>query len=80
MPNIDHLIAVVEEQESIVLALENPKIDEAAKHVAYYHAMLDACLSEPLDDPEDQNAMLAYIRDNLAEHTDVYQQLVNDML
>ena len=75
-----YLIKVVNDQRDLVLALEDPDITRHAKLIAYYSAMRDAAIDDPMDDPEDQKDILALLESRLQEHIETYQDLVNNAL
>jgi hypothetical protein len=74
------LIDTISENETLVLSLDNIEITEAAKKIAFYHAMVEAAKDDPIDDPEDQAETLAYLQMALNEITETYMILVNDAL
>lgn len=80
MPDISYLTKIAEGERVKVLAIEDPKVDEAAKNIAYYAAMIDAAIDDPLDDTDEQEALLAYFKQNLEEHIEHYVPLVNNHL
>lgn len=80
MPNIDHLIEVIEDQHTLVTSLATPEIISVAHDLAFYYAMLDAAQDDPLDDEEEQTELVHYLMTQLKELVERYQTLVNDVL
>ena len=80
MPDIDHLLTIVEEQRVKVSNIESVRKTEAAEDVAYYTAMIDAASHDPLDDPDEAAAMLIFLKKRQQESVDSYQSIVNEYL
>lgn len=80
MPDITHLITIVEEQHAKVRALAVQEITEVAEDIAYYSAMIDAAEDDPLNDREEHYAMLAYLKKEHKDLVEHYQSLVNSYL
>jgi hypothetical protein len=67
--------------ENKTLALSNSApIVEFAMRVAYYQAMIDAALADPLDDADEHQAVLELLTARRDEYTETFQALVNDEL
>lgn len=74
------VLKVLKEQLALVLALTSPEIREAAALVAFYTAMIDAALDDPMDDEEEQEAMLAFLRHEQDVALSTYMSLVNEQM
>lgn len=75
-----YVYEVLQEQHDLVMALDDAPIIEAAKEIAFYSAMIDAALDDPMDDAKEQDEMLSYLKKLHTEHVEQYQQLVNERL
>lgn len=71
---------ILEEQMTLVMNIDDPIIIEETKKIAFYAAMLDAALEDPMDDADDHAEMLEFLKKNITEHVETYQSLVNDKL
>jgi len=71
---------VLADQHAITVALDTPEIIQAAKHVAFYCAMLDAQKDDPFDNAEDNAEMHKFLSDQLKTFVECYQDLVNNEL
>lgn len=80
MPDIEIYITTCEEQRELVNSLVTTEINEVALDIAFYYAMHDAAIDDPLDDEEEQTALIAYFLGRLKELVERYQSLVNDTL
>ena len=80
MPMPAYLVTVVEQQEAIVTDLTDPRVDHAARFIAFYAAMIDAAKDDPMDTEEEQNDALAYFNDKLTHWVEHYQKLINELL
>lgn len=78
----DAMITVEENYRDIVLeiALADPLINKIAISLAYYTAMLDAALCYPMDDPADQEEVLARYRNWIHQLTEQFIAIVNEKL
>lgn len=74
----DYLLNTINQYEAQVLAIDNEEVTQLAKKIAYYSAMIDAALDDPLDDDALQEETLAYLRKVHTEHVESYQILVNE--
>lgn len=74
------MIAVEEEYHDFVVAMDDPSIVKTALSLAYYCAMLDAALADPMDDPADQEDCCARYFEKINTMTHQFQELVNDKL
>lgn len=70
----------LEEQLELCMEIDDADITEAAKKIAFYTAMIDAALDDPFDDEEDQAEILKYLKKDLQQLTETYQELVNNYL
>jgi len=70
----------VTKYEEIVLAMDDPTIIRTALKMAYYTAMLDAALFDPLDDSGDQQDLCDWFQNEINIATDAFQSFVNDKL
>lgn len=70
----------VKQYEAIVVALEDPMIIKTAMRLAYYSAILDAALDDPLDSQDDHDHLVAWFRQEIHFATENFQRLVNDRL
>lgn len=75
-----YVMDVFKQQEATVVALDIPEITTLAKRIAFYDAMIDAAVCDPMDDEADQHQMLMYLKTHHYELVQQYQQLVNDQL
>jgi len=75
--SIDNLVTITEEYLEMVIARTDDELDDVARRIAYYYAMKQAALDDPLDDDSDHAAMVNYFDDNLTELTEKYMDLVN---
>lgn len=80
MPIPEYLKNIVEEQEALCIALTDPEITEAAKHIAFYAAMIEAAKADPMDTEGEQTDALAHFHHNLTHWVERYQTLVNEAL
>ena len=76
----EYLLDSIEEGRTEVLALDSPEIIHEAKNIAFFNAMLDAALEDPLDDPDEQTMALNFFKKNIQDHVEKYQELVNEAL
>lgn len=72
--------ATARQQEELVVALEDRRITDLAKRIAYYAAMIDAAEADPLDNPKEQQEILRHFRNVMNENVQTYQILVNEAL
>lgn len=77
MPLPPHLENVMNSQLALVLNIVDPEVTDAAKRLAYYVAMLDAALDDPMDDSAEQAEVIEFLKTKLDEWTSTYQDLVN---
>lgn len=80
MPIAQFVYDVVKQQEELVMTYESPEILEHAKKIAFYSAMLDAAIDDPLDAPDDQEEILEYFNNLLTELIESYQKLIHAVL
>ena len=73
-------MTIVDMYETRVCELNTPEITQTALKTAYYSAMLDACINDPMDDEKDQEEYLTMLKARLLEHTEAFQTLVNAKL
>lgn len=73
----EEIYQTLEEQRIIVLSFNDVPILEAAKQIAFYSAMIDAAIDDPMDIAEDQEEIIDYLGENLQEHVENYQRLIN---
>lgn len=64
----------------IVIAMDDPAIIKVALSLAYYTAMLDAAVNDPLDDPIEHAELVVRYNQLIQNKTEEFQALVNDML
>lgn len=74
------LLKIIEGELKKVVALDDPRITHHALRIAFYSAMHDAALDDPMEDAEDQTSMLEYFTSKITEHVETYQKLVNDAM
>lgn len=77
---IEVLIEIIDQQFDICMSFDDSEILEEAKAIAFYSAMIDAALDDPLDNAEEQSEMLDYLKKTMQDHIETYQQLVNAKL
>ena len=70
----------IDEQRLLVHEINDERVIHLSKNIAYYSAMIDAAEADPLNDPEDQQEVIAFLRETLQRNIEEYQQLVNDVL
>lgn len=75
-----HLHQIIQEQQDLVLAIEDPDVIKNAKLIAYYTAMLNAALNSPLDDPHDQESVELFLHAQIVVALEIYQSLINEHL
>lgn len=80
MADISSSIDIIEEYYDVCTQFDDIDILDQSKSIAFYNAMIDAAKDDPMDDAEDQAALLEYLRRCLKEHVETYQQLVNAKL
>lgn len=71
---------VLETQRQKVLDIQSNEITILAKDIAFYSAMIDAAIDDPLTPEADQDEMLAFLKDELNKLVNVYQIKVNSWL
>ncbi len=71
---------VVAEQLEKVMELDVPEINQLAKKIAYYDAMIDAAEDSPLDEAEDQAELMQFFKETRQVLIEGYQSLVNEHL
>lgn len=74
------VLKTIKDYEQVCIAIDDPQINLAAKFVAYYSAMIDAAEDDPMEDVDEQAAILDYLKAEHKKHTENYQQLTNDKL
>lgn len=67
----------LEKQYDLVVALETPQIIAAAKSIAFYCAMLDAQIDDPMDAPESNEEIRTFFLSKHDDYVAEYQNLVN---
>lgn len=70
----------IDEQRLMVHEINDERVIHLSKNIAYYSAMIDAAEADPLDDPDDHQEVLTFLRESLQRNIEEYQQLVNDLL
>jgi hypothetical protein len=71
---------VLRDQMQRCVDLDDAEITETAKKIAFYMAMIDAGKDDPFDDVSDHAEITAYLKNNLQELIETYQNLVNEKL
>jgi hypothetical protein len=74
----EHQKKIADEYEEIVTSMDDSVIIKTALKLAYYMAMLDAALADPMDDPEDQNEALELYYKIAHAEIETFQKLVNE--
>ena len=71
---------VIESYEAIVVEMDDPKIIKTALKLAYYMAMFDACMEDPLENQDEQQQVRSHFEKTILEATEQFQILVNEKL
>lgn len=71
------VLKIVKNYEQTCVAIDDPKVNLASKHIAYYSAMINAAEDDPFEDIDEQAEMLEYLNYELKQHVEIYQNLIN---
>ena len=63
-----------------VVDIDRPDIRDLAMNIAYWSAMRDAAVSEPMDETDDQAQALAFIDMWLVKDVETFQKLINEVV
>lgn len=74
------VLDTIDRERDKCVALTDPMVIDAAMRLSFYVAMLDAAKDDPMDDEEDQRDMLLVLENRIAELTEKYQHLVNQLI
>lgn len=68
---------IMKAYEEIVVSIKDPNVIETALRLAYYTALRDAAIDDPMDDLDDQQEALDICSVEIREATTMFHQLTN---
>ena len=71
---------IVKHYEETVVQLDDPEVIKTALTLAYYCAMLDAALADPMPNAAEQEGFVEVFQDKITELTETFQSLVNELV